>query len=73
MTYMRPIPMTINVAPTLPMIRYWKDAVSARRSLPSAIKAYAEREEISRKTKTLNTSPVTAIPSRPVRQRMKAA
>ena len=29
--------MTMKVAPIVPMIRYWYDAMSARRSRPSAI------------------------------------
>ena len=71
-TYMRPMPITMNVAPTLPMIRYWYEAVSARRSCPSAMSAYAESEEISRKTKTLKTSPVIAMPSSPVMHSVSA-
>lgn len=38
-TYNRPIPITMNVAPKLPMIRYWNDAVSALRSCPIAMSA----------------------------------
>jgi hypothetical protein len=67
------MPITMNVAPTLPMMRYWYDAVRARRSCPMAMSEYADRDEISRNTKTLKMSPVMTMPSRPVRQSTKAA
>ena len=66
--YMRPMPMRMNVAPIVPITRYWKAAGSAWRRPPWAMSAYDESAEISRKTKTLKRSPVIAIPSRPVRQ-----
>ena len=51
----------------VPMIRYWKAAVTARRSWPKLTSTEVESEEISRKTKILKASPVITMPSRPVK------
>ena len=71
--YIRPMPISRKVAPIVPMMRYENAAVSARRLRPMAIRMYDANEEISRKTKTLKTSPVIVTPSRPHRQSRIAA
>ena len=63
----KPIPIRINVAPMVPMTKYWKDDVKARLSLPIAMRTYDDSDDISRKTNTLNASPVIVTPSNPVR------
>ena len=47
------------------MIKYLYEAINARLSDPMAINTYVDKDEISKKTKVLNASPVIVTPSNP--------
>ena len=68
-----PIPIKIKVPPIVPITKYANAAIVALRLLPKLIRVYELKDAISTKTKTLNASPVTVIPTNPQKHRSIAA